>query len=108
MLRNTLLASVLAFGIAVPALAESGPRLVGGGDNATVSYGDGPMGSLVGGGQVTLNGGGEDRSYTYGALNAQAGRDARLVGGGEDAQVVYGPAQPASGIADRAAAGYRG
>ncbi len=91
MIRNILFASMIALGTAGAAQAESGPRLVGGGTNAEVEYGGAPEGVQVGGGTVRLQGGGDNRSFTYGAVNAFRGPAGRLVGGGENAQVVYEP-----------------
>lgn len=91
MLRNILLASVIAIGAAGAVHAEPGPRLVGGGTNTEVEYGGAPEGVQVGGGAVQLQGGGENRSFTYGVVNAFRGPVGRLVGGGENAQVVYQP-----------------
>jgi hypothetical protein len=99
MIRTILLASGLALGTAT---VHAAPQLVGGGDEAHVEYGGLPGGSPVGGGHVRLSGGGNDRSYAYGAMQAQPGRVAVLVGGGDEAQVVYLPAAPAAGLARNA------
>lgn len=108
MLRNTLLASVLALGAIVPAFAQSGPLLVGGGDNAQVFYNDGPMGTVVGGGQVAVTGGGDDRAYRFGRVTAVEGRSARIVGGGDNAEVQYGAPARDGVVATREAPGFRG
>ena len=102
MFRNLLLASVIAVGTAGAALAQEGPRLVGGNGNGgpEVVYGNGDLpGSLVGGAQVRLSGGDRDRSYQYGQVNAFPGQVGRLVGGGADAYVAYEPVQHANGLA---------
>ena len=57
-----------------------------------------PGGSLVGGGDVTLNGGGADRSYGYAGLRPQPGRVAVLVGGGDEARLVYLPGGAPAGL----------
>ena len=99
MIRNILLASVLALGAAGAAQAADGPRLVGGLANGGARVERSAPASLVGGGTVALTGGGDDRSYAYGVVNEQPGRIGRLVGGGDEAQVIYDDAAPASGIA---------
>ena len=50
-----IIAATAAATIASPALAQSGPRLVGSGDNAVVVYDQAP-GSVVGGGVVQMTG----------------------------------------------------
>lgn len=105
MFRTLLLASAVALGTVGAVQAE--PRLVGGGNNAEVVY-DAQPGSVVGGGTVTLSGGAENRTYTYGTVRALPGMAGELLGGGENAEVVYGPAQTATGLAGAPAAGYRG
>lgn len=100
MIRTTLLAATLALGTVA---AHAAPQLIGGGDEAHVEYGGQPGGSLIGGGHVRLSGGGNDRSYAYGAMQARPGRAAVLVGGGDEAQVVYLPAAPAANLARNAA-----
>ena len=109
MVRNILLASVIALGAAGAAQAADGPRLVGGLGNggAQIEYGGAPA-NVVGGGAVALNSSGEDRSYTYGALVPQQGRIGRVVGGGSEIQLVYDAAPQASGIAAAATAAPRG
>ncbi|MDB5373742.1 MAG: hypothetical protein JWP04_2384 [Belnapia sp.] len=105
MFRNLLLASVIAVGSAGAALAQDGPRLVGGnaGGGPEVVYDNGipgnVPGSVLGGAQVRMSGGDRDRSYQYGQVNAFPGQIGRLVGGGNEAHVVYEPVQHANGIA---------
>lgn len=103
MFRNLLLASVIAVGTAGAALAQEGPRLVGGNGNGgpEVVYGntDNLPGSVVGGAQVRLSGGDRDRVFQYGRVNAFPGQVGQLVGGGADAHVVYEPVQHANGLA---------
>lgn len=89
-MRYTLLSAAIALGAAFAPVAQAQPRLVGGGENASVVYDFQDAGTFVGGGQVMATGGGDDRSVAYGPLQAPAGRDARLVGGGTDAEIVYG------------------
>jgi opacity protein-like surface antigen len=109
MVRNILLASVIALGAAGAAQAADGPRLVGGLGNggAQIEYGGAPA-NVVGGGTVVLNGGGDDRSYTFGAVNPQQGRIGHVIGGGGETQLVYDAAPQASGIAAAAPAAPRG
>ena len=112
MLRKILFASLITFGAAGAATAQglpqNGPYLIGGGNNAKVEYGGAPPGVVVGGGIVALNGGGENRSYSYGAVNALPGQLGMLVRGGENAQVVYQPVTPATGIAHADHNAFRG
>jgi hypothetical protein len=108
MLRNILFASMIAFGAAGAAVAAEGPRLVGGGTNAEVEYSGAPEGVVVGGGTVLLNGGGENRSFTYGQVNALPGRIGQVVGGGENTEVVYQPTLPATGLARAPGNAFRG
>lgn len=101
MFRNLLLASVIAVGTAGAALAQEGPRLVGGngGGGPEVVYGNGIPGNVLGGAQVRMSGGDRDRSYQYGQVNAFPGQVGQLVGGGAEAHVVYEPVQHANGLA---------
>jgi len=111
MLRNILAAGLLALGTAGTALAQEGPALIGGGEDAQVVYNGVPHGSVVGGGYVRLNGGGEDRSYSYGPVSAQPGLVGKLIGGGDNAVVVYAPmapATPAHGFARAPASDFQG
>lgn len=103
MIRNMLLASTFALGLGT---AQATPQLVGGGEDSHVEYGFAPGGSLVGGGNVTLNGGGADRSYGYAGLRAQPGRAAMLVGGGDEAQLIYLPMEAATGLAQGGSASH--
>jgi hypothetical protein len=67
------------------------PRIVKTGENVEIDYGPGPRGNVVGGGQVVMSGGGEDRRITH--LDAGPTRSDGLipvlVGGGEDRWVAY-------------------
>ncbi|RYI78172.1 MAG: hypothetical protein EON47_24685 [Acetobacteraceae bacterium] len=103
MFRNLLLASVIAVGAAGAAVAQEGPRLVGGNGNGgpEVVYGNGTglPDNVVGSAQVRLSGGDRDRTYQYGRVNAFPGQVGRLVGGGADAYVAYEPVQHANGLA---------
>jgi hypothetical protein len=91
MLRSLVLASAFALGIAGAATAQSYPALIGSGDNATVEYGAGQRGSVVGGGAVQMTGIGDEARFTYVRVESVPGRVARLVGSRDDAQVVYEP-----------------
>ena len=100
MFRNLLLASAIALGTAGAAMAE-GPRLVGGNANGspTIEYDGAPGGSIVGGAQVQLSGGGSDRSYSYGQVNSFPGQIGQVIGGGAETQLVYQPVRHANGVA---------
>ena len=99
MIRNALLASVLALGTIGAAQAQdNGPRLVGGGDNAEVVYSV-PSHNVVGGGSATIIGGGDNLRIAYGSgttTQKQRGLVAELIGGGNDKQLVYRPLATAS------------
>ncbi len=98
MVRNILLASLIALGAAGVARAE-GPSLVGGlGDGGARIERSAPA-AIVGGGAVQLSGGGDDRAYAHGMRQAQPGRIGRLIGGGDEARVVYEAAPQANGFA---------
>jgi hypothetical protein len=100
MVRNLFLASALVLGAAGAAQAQSYPRLVGGGEDAEVVYAD-TSHNVVGGGGVQATGGGLDRSYSYGTVNALRGPVGTLVGGGENAEVVYQASPTAPMVAQR-------
>jgi hypothetical protein len=107
MIRNALIASVIAFGTIGAAQAQdNGPRLIGGGDNAQVVYAV-PSHNVVGGGAATITGGGDDLRIAYGSdtpAQQRSGLVAELIGGGDDQQVVYHAADPAgSRLAGRTA-----
>jgi hypothetical protein len=92
MIRNALLASVIAFGaVGIAQAQDAGPRLVGGGDNAQVVYAE-PSHNVVGGGAATITGGGDNLRIAYGSgttAQAQNGLVAELIGGGDNKQLVY-------------------
>ena len=98
MIRNALIASVIALGTFGAAQAQdNGPRLVGGGDNAQVVYAV-PSHDVVGGGAATITGGGDNLRIAYGSgitTQEQSGLVAELIGGGNDKQLVYRPVAPA-------------
>jgi hypothetical protein len=105
MIRNALFASMIALaGAGVAQAQDRGPHLVGGGENAQVTYGA-PSGNIVGGGFASLSGGANNLRITYGpdvAAEAANGTVARLVGGGDNEQVIYDQVAPAvSFLADR-------
>lgn len=91
MIRSIALAAAIALGTAGAAFAQSAPQLVGGGHDSTVVYAT-PSANLVGGGRVQIVGGGENRSFLYGAVQAQPGRNVAIIGGGEDQQIRPVPA----------------
>lgn len=91
MIRSIALSAVIALGTAGAALAQSAPQLVGGGEDSAVVYAA-PSANVVGGGRVQIFGGGENRSFQYGGVQAQEGRDVAVIGGGEDRQFRIGTA----------------
>ena len=98
MFRQALFASLIALAAAGPALAE-GANSSGDGGGTFAHAGSIPgarSGSVVGGGVVSLSGGGDNQTFTYFApqTQAQSGWIASLSGGGNDAQVTYAPAAP--------------
>lgn len=91
---SALAGPLLASG-ALAADALSYPRVVGTGENATVEYGPGDHGNIVGGGRVTVVGSGENTESRY-----HDGQYAQLphpsmvpvvIGSGENQQVVWVP-----------------
>jgi hypothetical protein len=101
MIRNALIASVIALGTLGAAQAQdNGPRLVGGGDNAEVVYAV-PSHNVVGGGAATITGGGDNLRIAYGSgttTQQQRGLVAELHGGGDNAQLVYRPVTPSDSL----------
>ena len=92
MIRNAFFASAIALAAIGAARAQdNGPRLVGGGADAAVSYAV-PSSNLVGGGLATIIGGGENQRLAYApapSVQAPSGLVAEVVGGGENRQLVY-------------------
>jgi hypothetical protein len=92
MIRNALIASVIALGTLGAAQAQdNGPRLIGGGDNAEVVYAVSSQ-NVVGGGAATITGGGDNLRIAYGSgvtTQEQRGLVAEMIGGGNDTQLVY-------------------
>lgn len=94
MIRNTLIASAMALATLSAAQAQdAGPRLVGGGPDATVVY-DAPSRNQVGGGLALFVTGGANQRITYSSTVAQppSGLVAELTGEGENRHVTYHPA----------------
>jgi hypothetical protein len=90
------LAASFSLGAAQASAAEGVlyPRTVGSGESASIDYGPGPHGNIVGGGVALISGGGEDTTITYqGPVQTQEPMWARAVGNGEDLAVVYSPAR---------------
>jgi hypothetical protein len=84
MTRTTILASLLVFGIAGTAGAQSMPEA-----NVT-AYPPPGIGNVVGGGAARLLGGGDNSIVQYepgGPM--QAGRAARLAGVGGETEIIY-------------------
>lgn len=88
---------------AAPAFGQDGPRMVGGGDDAQVVYGDGARGNVVGGGRTTLGWGvtGGIVARYQDPMPANAAGVATMTGGGDDAQMAYAPVARPSGLASR-------
>ncbi len=91
--RLATLALVGGVLVAGAAQAQSYPRVVGTGDNASVEYGPGPAQNIVGGALSRVAGSGEDASVVV--LDAQhvqrprAGLIPVTVGSGENRSVAY-------------------
>jgi hypothetical protein len=111
LLAATLFGSLGAAG-ALAQDRERYPRIVGSGENASVEYGPGPHGNIVGGGPVVVTGSGETLEVRHlDPLTTQHGYAGYIPssrGSGEDTEVVWLPAMPggtmqasASGIAQR-------
>ncbi len=85
---------------ATAARAESYPRIVGSGENASVEYGPGPAANIVGGGHALVTGSGESVSIQY--LDAQFVQRPRntlvpvAIGSGENISIAWVPAGSAS------------
>lgn len=92
MIPRLALAAALALATSAAHAAGPGPQLVGGMTDAEVVYNGGPMGTLVGGALVSLDGGGDDRRATIAWPQGVPGRIATLLGGGVDAELRYAPA----------------
>jgi hypothetical protein len=74
------------------------PRIVGSGENASVEYGPGPHGNIVGGGPVAVTGSGENLEVHHlDPLMTQhgfAGFIPTSRGSGENTEVVWVPVAP--------------
>ena len=92
MIRNALIASVIALGTLGAAQAQdNGPRLIGSGDNAQLVYSE-PSRNVAGGGVASLTGTGDNARLAYtGPVmpEAQSGLVAELNGTGDNAQLTY-------------------
>jgi len=104
MIRNALIASLIAFGTAGAAQAQdAGPRLIGGGPDAQVVYAA-PSHNVLGGGNATIVGGNNDQRLAYSGTTTaqpQSGFVAEIVGGGENQQVVYHQVPGSTAVAGR-------
>jgi hypothetical protein len=88
---NTILrvATALALFAGTGAAAQSGPRVVGSGENASVEYGR-PSANVVGGALVRQVGSGESASTEVLAVtHANPGRPTRMIGSGESAELAF-------------------
>ncbi|TCZ64355.1 hypothetical protein [Roseicella aquatilis] len=101
MLRSLILASTLAVTLSGAALAQGGPRMVGGGPDAVVTY-DAQSQNVVGGGVASYAGGGVDERIAYGGrvtTEAPTGLIAEITGEANNRHIVYHAAPVmASGI----------
>ncbi|MBK1659775.1 hypothetical protein CKO45_16195 [Paracraurococcus ruber] len=91
MFRTAILASALAFGITGAALAQGGPRLIGGGPDAYVAY-DAPSENVVGGGYASIVGEAGNREIAYGGTpqaQASSGLVAQITGDANSRHVTY-------------------
>ena len=99
-IRNTLFASFLALGAgATGAQAfDHGAPLSDTGGGAIEAAHAPPSGNVVGGGHVTVAGGGDDMSYQAlsGARMQEPGAIGWLVGGGAGTRVVHEHAAPST------------
>ncbi|TDH59693.1 hypothetical protein E2C06_26075 [Dankookia rubra] len=77
--------------LALPASAEAYPRLSGGDDDQTVTYGPSLGETIVGGATARIQGGGRDQTgyAAWPGGRAREGRVGVLQGGGRDAAVQY-------------------
>ena len=93
-------AALIAAGFGTAAAAEqTGPRLVGTGDNVSVEY-PAARGNVVGGALARIVGDSNNTSVeAISVQNVQAGRVGRVVGSGENATVVYTDPAPALRLA---------
>jgi hypothetical protein len=90
---NTLIriaaAAAIGTALGLPAAAQTGPRVVGTGENASVEY-DVPSANIVGGALARIVGSGESAEMeTIAVIHAMPGRINRMVGSGESAETVY-------------------
>jgi hypothetical protein len=103
-----LRAAVAALGLAAidAAAAQSYPRIVGSGENASIEYGPGAAYNVVGGGSARVTGSGESLTVEHAdpgyAQQTPAGLIAVTVGTGDNASSVLVPVQPPAVRAARA------
>ena len=86
-------AALLGTFLTTGAMAQTGPHLVGSGNNLSVEY-DMPSQNIVGGALYRTSGSGESASMqtTFVQDMQEGGGIAHVVGSGENLSVVYGPA----------------
>lgn len=99
MFRSILLASTLAVALTGTALAQGGPRVVGGGPDAQVVY-DAPSANVAGGGLASIIGGANDQRLAYGGTPttlAPTGLIAEITGEAGNRRITYRPANAARG-----------
>jgi hypothetical protein len=91
MFRSILLASTLAVALTGTALAQGGPRMVGGGPDAQVVY-DAPSDNVVGGGLASIVGGARDQRLAYGGTpttSPPTGLVAEITGEAGNRHITY-------------------
>lgn len=75
--------------LGLPAVAQTGPRVVGTGENASVEY-DAPSANIVGGALQRFTGSGESMEMEAVAVfHTRRARPSIVIGSGESAEVVY-------------------
>lgn len=91
MFRTVLLASAFALGMTGAALAQGGPRLIGGGPDAYVAY-DESSENVIGGGYARIVGEANNREVAYAgqpAIQPTNGLVAEITGDANSRHVTY-------------------
>ena len=95
---SATVAMALTLGVAGVAAAQQPrpayPCVVGSGENASVEYGPGPQGNVVGGGPLVVTGQGEqaEARYTDPRFAQAPGPAQACVGSGESSDIPWNPA----------------
>lgn len=96
-------ASLLAVGLTAGAGQANDLRILQTGENFQVDYGA-DHGNVVGGGAVTVKGGGESAEYTRGPfIPSESGRYVESVTGGERGEILYRTPVPTRAASTRTA-----